>query len=187
MQRGIVRFAKGIVLLFLLLGLISYFFIERELEHRGPVGYCGPFEYNVSTEDQAVIADMITTIGSTSTVGLAFKQGSVKAQGRSINHVPPLQFLATIFRNPVLVGEMRKIKESSAKYNPFVEGLKKNLYFQHKIGCLSGQIEGFSKTIGLQPKQVEKVLNQCLNKCSEREKDPCFKPFVDFLIEQKSK
>ena len=149
------------------------------------MGFCEPFVFNVTPHDQKIICEIVSTVGSTSTGLLLFKKSHLEELGKKTNHIPPLQFLAYVFSKPDLVRQMEKIRSSGTKYKHFIAGFKAGLYHQYQVECLGTQVEGFANYLSLNSDEVIASLRISIKNCKEGVKDSCFRPFFDYLIDQK--
>lgn len=85
------------------------------------------FEIVVSQEKGEIIEEIITTMGTSSVIGLGFKKNHLKELGKKINDIGSLQFLGYIFSRPDLKKHMANIRKSSMKWNGFMDGVKPGL------------------------------------------------------------
>jgi hypothetical protein len=87
------------------------------------------FVVNVSAEESDVIEELITTMSTTSTFGLAFKRRHLREIAKKLRPVSSTQFLGYVFERPFLIDHMKHILKSSTKWKgltkSIVRGLKK--------------------------------------------------------------
>lgn len=146
---------------------------------------CSPFVFKVSTADQKIIYEIVSTVGNTPAPLLLFKKNHLESLGKKIGNVPPLQFFAFVFSTPQLTQDMVKIRSSSTKYKAFISGFKPSLSEEFEKGCLIRESEGFANYLSLNPIEVKAVIEASLSRCKGTTKDPCFRPFFDYLIDHK--
>ncbi|MCH9812176.1 hypothetical protein K0U07_05400 [bacterium] len=181
-----------IIFLIIILGVVSYFDYGGVKGMKNAINHmenCKSFDMNVDAQSKKNIAEIISTMANTSTVGLAFKSNHLKALGKEVDKkVPsPLVFLAVIFSDQKLANDMKIIKQSSFKYNNFCEGLYKNMMTssQNKE-CFKRNLDKFSKLLKLNPEKTYTVAETCAKHGANGNKD-AFRPFVDYLIQELSR
>ena len=96
-----------------------------------------------SEQDQAFIYEIITLIADNNKLTLLLKRGHLKQLGAQINHLHPLKFLATIFKNPRLRSCMTEIENDFFKWNGFMDGLAPNLTKEADKGKLDQYLQDF--------------------------------------------
>ena len=130
------------------------------------------FELIVDSKKGAVIDEIITTMGTSSVIGLGFKKGHLKALGRKLDGVGPLQFLGYIFSKDSLKAHMKSIRKSSMKWNGFMDGLKPGLNREASTKELHEKLPAFA--------QIVKVRVEPLKvKADDRD----WNGFVSYLVE----
>ena len=170
-----------------LLFYLGYLPYEKKADETAPK--CKSFSMKASVESKKDIAEIINTLADTSTVGLAFKRNHLKQLGRDVDKgVPsPLAFLAIIFSDPHLANQMKVIKQSSFKYNNFIEGLYPNMMKLYvNKSCFKRTMNSFSEHLHLN-KEKTFIIGETCGKHGEDGDQDAFKPFVDYLIEQKAR
>ncbi len=171
----------------IILGIVDYSGLFDVKEKLRP-GECKAYTTKIDAQSQKNISEIITTMANTSTVGLAFKAGHLRKLGDEVDRkVPsPLTFLHAIFSRPELAKAMKKVKESSMKYNNFCEGLYPNMQKGYKSkGCFKKNVYAFAKSLRLNQEKTYTIAETCGSHGEDGNKD-AFKPFVDYLIEQKA-
>ncbi len=113
-------------------------------------------ELSCSSEDMACIAEILMTLAEHGKISLLFKQGHLKQLGAQINHVHPLKFLSTIFKDPELRDCMKKVADDYFKWSGFMEGLAPSLTKEADKGKLEKHLADFSKDIGISPDHIRK-------------------------------
>lgn len=179
----------AVIIIIAVIVVIVYFFYFADRSTKGVIGFSKKTEFNlndVTPADRKKISDIITTMGTTSTFGLAFEQGRLERLGNEINHVPPLEFQAVIFSDPQLAYYMRVIRESSMKYNNYVAGLQPGLVKEYQDGYLLEKTKGFAKYLNIPVEKTVQVVKDCSENAVQHKSKLAYKPFVDYLIEQKS-
>jgi hypothetical protein len=181
----IIGFVVLIVVCLATLDYLGYLSGVEKVVHKGD---CSSFSMKTDAKSIENIEEIVTTLANTSTVGLAFKASHLRAVGKEIdNKVPsPFVFLAIIFSNPKLAKDMKIVQQSAYKYNNFCEGLDKNmmLSYQNKE-CFEKTVRGFSKQLKLNFEKTFTIVETCAEHGKNGHKN-AFKPFVDYLIKQKS-
>lgn len=192
MSRFIKIFFSILVVLVLIFSVFNYVdFGPTKGKKKGasaPSG-CKSFTIKVDQQSKKNIAEIVNTLTNTSTIGLAFKSSHLRKIGAAVDkNVPsPLTFLAVIFVSKDLANQMKRIKKSSMKYNNFCEGLYKNMMRLSKDPkCFQFEIEGFAKSLGINPVKTFHVAETCAKHGTNGDKD-AFIPFVDYLIQLKAK
>ncbi|MBM3200836.1 MAG: hypothetical protein FJZ56_00320 [Chlamydiae bacterium] len=104
--------------LFLLLSLLAI---------KSPLWSSSAFELTVPHEKQKVIKELISTMGTTSTLALGFKKSHLEGLGKELKGVETLQFLAYVFSEPSLQKHMLSIRSSSFKWSGFIKGIAPRL------------------------------------------------------------
>lgn len=146
------------------------------------------FDYQVDRDQQQKIYELIHTLSTSNLISLGFKRDHMVRLGDQIDQkTPPLQFLATIFRDPELAKDMSKIKTSRFKYHSFVNGLEANMLKEYRAGRLTKEIGGFAAYLHLNEAQVTKLVEEGVKKAQNNPQELAFRPFVDYLIMQKSR
>lgn len=189
MGKFIKVFVSLLVLLLIVLTIFSYVGFGGKEEGGKVVADCKKFTTKVDSKSKANIAEIVNTLADTSTFGLAFKSNHLKKIGAEVDKsVPsPLSFLYVIFSDPHLAKQMKVVRESSMKYDNFVEGLFRNMYKLYKDPkCFEEQITEFAKALNLDVKKTITVAETC-GKHGDEGNKKAFKPFVDYLIQQKAK
>lgn len=108
------------------------------------------FKMRVDKQKGEVISEIITTMGKSSLIGLGFKKNHLKALGKQLDGIGPLQFLGYIFSHEDLKLQMVNIKKSSMKWNGFIDGLKPGLNREAATKELYENLPGFATTLKVQ-------------------------------------
>ncbi len=135
--------------------LICLFPIFGNLFAEGVIVPEPSFTLSVSEEKGKIIEEIVSTIGKTSVISLGFKQGHLKALGKQLNGVGPLQFLAYIFSSEELTDHMKNIRKSSFKWNGFIDGLKTGLTKEADSNKLYIDLPGFAKVVQVEYQELE--------------------------------
>jgi len=148
------------------------------------------FDPAVSDTAGAKIAEIVTTVAKTRALYLAVKKNHLEKLGDDVHkEVAFFPFWAYIFSRPELASAMRKIQNSSMKYNPFIGGGREALLGATKtegdLECFLKTGEEFATYLKVNPSQVKALLQEGLKKLNEDQTG--LKPFFDFLITEKSK
>ncbi len=124
-----------------------------------PEGDKGDVSYKelvCSTEDTACISEILMILAEHGKISLLFKQGHLKQLGAQINHLHPLKFLSTIFKDPNLRECMKKVADDYFKWNGFMEGLAPSLTKEADKGKLEKHLLDFAEDIGISPDHIRK-------------------------------
>ncbi|MCH9620751.1 MAG: hypothetical protein S4CHLAM20_01540 [Chlamydiia bacterium] len=177
-----------VVFIVIIFGAIEYFDFykvgDTAVRHRG----CKKFTTHVDSKSKEKVAEIITTMANTSTVGLAFKANHLRALGKEIDKkVPsPLTFLYIIFSDQKLANDMKIVKQSSYKYDNFCEGLYPNMQMDYgDKKCFKDNVYLFAKALKINQEKTYNIAETCGKQGESGNKD-AFKPFVDYLIQQKA-
>lgn len=106
-------------------------------------------------EDQKAIYKIISTMAQKGKLGLLLQQSSLREMGASINHVHPLKFLATIFKDPYLKSCMPIIWNDYFKRHGFLDGLAPSLTREAEKGKLQKHLPDFAKDVGVDEKDLK--------------------------------
>ena len=109
-----------------------------------------------SEQDQAFIQELLTIIAENGKLTLLFKQGHLKQLGAQINHLHPLKFLATIFKNPRLRACMNEVANDYFKWSGFMDGLAPNLTKEADKGKLEQYLQDFCADIKVSTDHIKK-------------------------------
>ena len=102
-------------------------------------------------QDRAHIYEIISTMAEKGKLGLLFQQNHLRELGAQINHVHPLKFLASIFKDPHLKSCMYYIWDDYFKRNGFLDGLGPSLTRETEKGKLDFYLKDFAVDIGVAP------------------------------------
>ncbi len=106
-------------------------------------------------QDRAHIYEIISTMAEKGKLGLLFQQNHLRELGAHINHVHPLKFLASIFKDPYLKSSMYYIWNDYFKRNGFLEGLAPSLTREAEKGKLDMYIKDFAADLGISAEAVK--------------------------------
>jgi len=176
------------IFLMILFGIYEYFGTYTPHTHSKHPGHCKEFSMKVDKASREKVAEIISTMANTSTVGLAFKAGHLKQLGKEVDKkVPsPLTFLAIIFSDQQLANDMKIIKQSSYKYDNFCEGLYPNMQKDYSDKeCFKKNVYAFAKYLKIDKEKTYTIAETCGKRGESGNKD-AFKPFVDYLISKLS-
>jgi len=132
------------------------------------------FVLQVPKDQQRIIEELISIMGSHSTIALGFKKSHLEGLGKEIRGIGPLQFLAYIFSEASLSKHMRSIKNSSFKWNGFMKGFIPTLKREYANQTLLKDLPGFAIFLAVPYQPLEKAAN-----------DQNWDEFVTLLIESK--
>lgn len=106
-------------------------------------------------QDRANIYEIISTMAEKGKLGLLFQQNHLRELGAQINHVHPLKFLASIFKDPYLKSSMYYIWNDYFKRNGFLEGLAPSLTREAEKGKLDMYLKDFAADVGVSPEALK--------------------------------
>lgn len=98
-------------------------------------------------EDQQCIYEIISTMGESGKLTLFRMRNHLRELGSRINHVHPLKFLATIYKNPHLKYCMQSVWTDYFKKSNFLDGLTPSLTREADAGRLIGYLPEFAAEI----------------------------------------
>lgn len=149
----------------LLLALISTLPLFSE-------GYKRNYYATLTPQESKDIQYIVSTLGSTSAVGLLFKKQSLEQAGDRIEQVHPLLFFAYVYSNPELKSSFSNIKGMA--WNNFEDGMANSLEKAHSRENLNNEmVEDFAHQSHLDPKRLESFV-----------KNKQWKAFVEFVRKQ---
>ncbi len=105
------------------------------------------FVLNVDQKKGAIIEEIITTMGTSSTLGLGFKKNHLRSLGKQLDGLATLQFLGYIFSQPNLKKHMVSIHSSSLKWDGFMNGIKPGLAREASSKEFFEKLPGFAKIV----------------------------------------
>jgi hypothetical protein len=94
-------------------------------------------------------------MGEKSKLSLLFQQGHLRELGSTINHVHPLKFLGTIFKDPYLKSCMMIVWNDSFKRNGFMEDLGPALDRESDKGKLAALIPDFATEVAIDAESIK--------------------------------
>jgi hypothetical protein len=189
-MRNVFKFLVWAVVIVITAAALTFYFgfyRTDKIDHFVDEG-CKSFSMVATEQSKKDISEIVNTLADTSTVGLAFKSGHLKQLGKNVDtNVPsPLAFLAIIFSDSHLANQMKVIRQSSFKYNNFIEGLYPNMMKLYvNKNCFKKTMDSFSDHLRLNKLRTFTIAETCGKHGEDGDKD-AFKPFVDFLIDQKA-
>lgn len=101
----------------------------------------------ITSEEKKMIAKIILTMADNNVFKLLFEKKRLERIGKKIHHVHPIKFLGTVFSDPGLVHHMRKIRESSFKWEGFMDGLSRRMVEENGRDNLKKYLPGFCASI----------------------------------------
>jgi len=150
------RIQKWFSLLFLLQILLAYplaaSIIKRPPAKTTEVTYK---DLLCTDQEKAIVYEIISTMGETSTPGLIFKQSRLKEIGAQISHIHPLKFLSSVFTHPELKNHMIVIWNSSFKKNGFMDGLAPNMTREADKGKLHQYLKDFAEEVSVHAESIQ--------------------------------
>lgn len=116
------------------------------------------FQLQIMQQDRALIQDLITTLGEKNLARLLLESRRLTEIGKRIEHVPPLQFIGFIVRDPHLKDCLRKVYKSYFKWLSFVDGFSGSMEKEYDMGLLSPQLPGFAAFVGVDIEVLERIV-----------------------------
>ena len=150
------------------------------------------FEPTTDKRSQDKITEIVTKVATYRALSLGIHKKHLEKLGKEVDEkVNFLQFWAFIFNDPKLAHYMKKIQDSSMRYDRFIAGGHSAVYeaYNKDPECLLEQLEGFSLYLKLDKKQTEVVKSHFKAGLEPVNKDnkESLKPFFDYLIAEKNK
>lgn len=118
------------------------------------------FTLEVPNEKKELIVELVSTMGTTSTIGLGFKKSHLEEIGRELRGVGPLHFLGYIFSRQDLKTHMKKIRKSSFKWNGFMKGLTPGMKRAYNNQTLMNRLPGFASYLKVSAEPLQKAAQQ---------------------------
>lgn len=106
-------------------------------------------------QDRANIYEIISTMAEKGKLGLLFQQSHLREIGAQINHVHPLKFLSSIFKDPHLKSCMYYIWDDYFKRNGFLDGLAPSLTREAEKGKLNFYLNDFASDLGVSVEAIK--------------------------------
>lgn len=171
------------IVVLVILGCVAWWFNEGQVSEGGIA--CS-FKPKIDKKSAQNITEIVTTLGDTSTLGLALKKSHLQNLGDEVDQkVPSFEFLAYIFSHPELANQMAKVRTSSFKYNSFVAGLSPNMMKESKGPCFEKKVKEFANYLKVDPNKTWEIVQEAVKKGNDGDSNS-FKPLVDYLIDQKA-
>ncbi|MCB1118441.1 MAG: hypothetical protein KDK65_00615 [Chlamydiia bacterium] len=134
----------------LLLTLITFTLFAQEGQKRD---YFAP----LSSESEANISYIIDTLGSHSTLGLAFYSKSLNQAGNNVDFVHPLTFIGFIFSNPHLSQKAKQIASTPwSRFTKGVAGSFDRAAQRHNI--TPDMVTDFAKKVNIPEEEIEPLI-----------------------------
>jgi AAA+ ATPase superfamily predicted ATPase len=112
------------------------------------------YHATLTDNEKRKIAHTIETLGNSSLVSLAREKSALEKEGREIEHIHPLKFLACIFSEERLKAAMHNIHGRSWVWGQFFKGLKEALETEHMHENLLPYIQDFSNHLKISSKKI---------------------------------
>ncbi len=129
------------------------------------------FVLSVDQKKGAVIEELITTMGTSSVLGLGFKKNHLRSLGKQLDGLGALHFLGYIFSRADLKKHMVAIHTSPLKWGGFMDGIKPGLTREANSKELFEKLPGFATMV--------KVDHEPLKQMAEKQD---WEGFVAFLV-----
>lgn len=177
------------VLIFLCIVAGAWWFFQREsslefFNHDLKKYNTENFTVKVAEQDKKTIFSILDIMANNNVLSLGLKKSNLEKMGASINHVPPLEYLAVVFTNSKATKDMKAISTSGFKWRGFIKGFSKSMMKAHDAGKLEGKLVGFSHYLHIDP---QKTVNLTLDGiCLMQQGKGGFEGLVRYLIKEKS-
>jgi hypothetical protein len=112
-------------------------------------------EIAYNDEDLRKLNYIISKLGSEGYVDLLKDERTMRQYGRDIEHIHPLKFLALIFNNPGLKGQMNSLSQTWIKWHLFMKDLSARLDIEKEIGKVDEYLPDFCQDVGLPVSRVK--------------------------------
>ena len=97
--------------------------------------------------EQEAISEIFISMAEKSVPALIFDTFRLTRLGDSIEHIPPLQFLAFLMTDARLKDCIREISTSYFKWPPFLEGIRNNMEKEISKGTLFSDLQHFARLV----------------------------------------
>ncbi len=178
-----------IIILAIFLGGVAYLMFDSLISDRDSVGteHTEGAVFEIGAEEREIIRELITTMARSNPAVLAFKKGKLEALGVKLRHkVTTFEFLACIFSDPELANEMKLLKESSLKYNRFIEGLFPKMLKEYESEAFYTRAIHFAGHLEIDEQEFVALLERCISVAKDGDRT-AFGPLLDYLIDVKAK
>jgi hypothetical protein len=115
------------------------------------------FQLQIAQGDRLLIEELITTLGEKNLARLLIESRRLTEIGKRIDHVPPLQFIGFVVRDPYLKDCLRKVYKSYFKWLSFVDGFSGSMEKEDRMGLLEPQLPGFAVFVGIDVEILERL------------------------------
>lgn len=128
----------------------------------------------ISMLDRQNIGRLLTIMAENSVFKLLFEKKRLERIGHDINHVHPIRFIATLFSDFRLVTCLQRIKQSTFKWDGFVDGFSERLRQEVRAKNVNRFVPGMAKILNVNAADVQAYINY-----------DDFEGLMNYLIEKK--
>lgn len=107
------------------------------------------FTLTVSAEREKIIEEIVITMGDTNLLFLKFKERHLRELSKQLRGMGSLNFLGYIFTHSELKDRMEPIRDSSFKWNGFMESVRKGFVREKEAGGLLDEIPSFARFLSV--------------------------------------
>lgn len=133
-----------------------------ELQVRPVDALPSPLEFYLglpmSAQQQQDTYDIIETMAKKNVFELLFKKKTLEKKGKRVNSVHPLRFIGFIVGDGHLKHCLKKIKESSFKWDHFIEGFSNRMNEELHRDAINGYLPGFCEYLHVAEGEVRSYI-----------------------------
>lgn len=108
-------------------------------------------------KEEALIEEMVTTLGDTGVMGLINKRSHLNNLGKQLENLHPLDFIGSIIKNRELKVKMHKVMKSSVKWKAFSSEMAKSLHLASQQESFDQKLTLFCKQHGLDLEKAQEL------------------------------
>ncbi len=112
------------------------------------------YQLPLSEREQRQIAELMKTIGEKNIWGLLFRKREVEKMGKKVNHVHPMRFISHILGDPKLRKHLKEVKNSSFKWDHFIDGFAKRMKEETHKQNITAYIPGMAHYLQVDPEEI---------------------------------
>lgn len=110
-------------------------------------------------DERQKIGLILKTLAENNVVNLLFEKKHLERLGHDINHVHPLRFLGTVFKEPRLVYFVRQIRRSTFKWRGFIDGFSSRFNEEIKEGNVNAYLPGLAESLNVRVEEIQSYVN----------------------------
>jgi hypothetical protein len=112
------------------------------------------YQLPLTEREQRQIAELMKTIGEKNIWGLLFRKREVEKMGKKVNHVHPMRFISHILGDPKLRKHLKEVKNSSFKWDHFIDGFAKRMKEETHKQNVTPYIPGMAHYLQVDPEEI---------------------------------